>query len=555
MLSLLTIQDVRLIEQLELLFSQGLCVLSGETGAGKSILLEALGLALGERAEIGLIRQGASQARVTATFTLPPHHILWDILKEQGVEADPKDPLVLRRLISREGSLSRAFVNDQTISMTFLRKMASVLVDIHGQFDHFLRGPHQTSLIDQYGSLQGRQGAVAAAYDLWQTQQQALAESRRHAQQVRDQVDFIQHSLLELQDLAPQGDEEKILLAQRSRLSHQEKRREGLQEAETCLSGSQGVYARLSQANRFLERVAPLCGAKGEVLQETMARLFAELDELDRLLKALSQEEESSSLSLETLDDRLFRLKAVARKHHVSVAELPLLQETFQRQLDLCTQTEENQEKWEEALRVSRENYLEQATLLHQQRLEVGKRLEACVAQELPALKLEKACFHVHAVSLKKEGWGRHGTHTLEFHVTTNPGELPGPLHRVASGGELSRFLLALKVVLAGCSPVSTLIFDEIDSGTGGAVAEAIGLRLRRLSGHFQVLAITHAPQVAAQAHHHWKVFKETTPQGHVTRISCLDPDQHLEEIARMLSGATITEEARAAALQLKRAG
>lgn len=554
MLSLLTIQNVRLIEKLELAFSQGLSVLSGETGAGKSILLEALGLALGERAETGLIRKGSSQACVTAAFMLPHHHDIWTHLKEQGLEVDAQDALVLRRLISLEGPLSRAFINDQNVSVTFLRKIAEKLVDIHGQLDHFLVGTRQTTLIDQYGKLQDIQKSVSAAYILWQEQKKALEDIQIHQKRAQEHYAFIQYSFQELQELAPQENEEKTLLEQRSRLSHQEKFRENLSGAETCLSGPQGVSAILAQANRFLERASPFCGLQSALIQETVNRLFAELEELERLLKSVFQESDSSSISLEALDDRLFQLKAIARKHNISPQELPQLQETFQRQLDLCEQSEENQKKWEEMMHVSREDYLQKASHLHQKRLEVAKRLETRIAEELPALKLDKARFLVQEISLKEDAWGMNGTHSLEFHVSTNPGELPGPLHRVASGGELSRFLLALKVSMAGCSSVSTLIFDEIDSGTGGAVAEAIGLRLRTLSAHLQVLAITHSPQVTAQSDHHWKVSKEATSKGHLTQVAILDHSQHLEEIARMLSGATITEEARAAAFQLKQA-
>lgn len=555
MLSLLRICNVRLIEQVELTFSQGLSVLSGETGAGKSILLEALGLALGERAESGMIRQGAPQAQVTAAFALPPAHGLWTLLKDQGLDTDPGDLLVLRRLINREGTLSRAFINEQVVSVTFLRQVATHLVDIHGQFDQLIGQVSHTALLDRYGHLQDRQTEVAAAYAQWQEQHQALAEMRAHHQRARDQEAFLRYSLLELQDLAPQADEENTLLAQRSRLSHQEKLRDALENAATCLSGPQGACTTLAAAHRFLERVVPICGPPGILIQETMGRLFADLDELERLLASLSRKDEEGPFSLERLDDRLFQLKAVARKHQVSVVELPALQDLFQRQLDLCTQSEENQQKWEEALRMSREDYLHKAATLHQHRLEVAQRLEARVAQELPALKLDKASFQVQAHALKEEAWGPQGTHTFAFQVSANPGEPAGPLHRVASGGELSRFLLALKVAIAGCSAVSTLIFDEIDSGTGGAVAEAIGLRLRDLSDHLQVLAITHAPQVAAQAHAHWKVSKDSPSQGPIVQVALLTPAQHLEEIARMLSGATITEAARAAALQLKQAG
>lgn len=553
MLSRLSVRDVVLIEKLDLDFAGGLCVFTGETGAGKSILLDSLALATGARSDAALVRRGCKQLSVTAEFSLPVGHEVFKVLDEHEIEHESGEPLVLRRIVTADGK-SKAFVNDQSVSAGLLRKIGDLLIEIHGQFaTHGLLNPAtHKSVLDAYGGLQGRLDACRAAYKNWRAKAEERQKAEERLQKAKDEEDFLRHSVDELVQFAPQPGEDEELSQRRSLMMNSEKLIEGLNTARDALF-DRSVDKSLRQAERALESLSRLIEGRFEPIIEALDRAVTELNEAGNMLEEECRKVELDPREQEQVEERLFALRALARKHQTTPDELPGLLSEYQRQLasldkgaeDLIRLTKE-----EESCRIA---YEDAAKVLSAARKEAAKKLDAAVMKELPPLKLGKASFLSIVEELPQTEWNADGIDKVQFAATTNPGQPAGAINKIASGGELARFMLALKVNLAQAEGIPTLIFDEVDTGIGGATATAVGERLERLAGEeCQVLAITHSPQVASFGAHHFKVSKAEDETGRTLTAVCeLTGDARREEIARMLSGASITEASRAAADEL----
>jgi len=553
MLISLAIRDVVLIQRLNLSFDAGLGVLTGETGAGKSILLDALGLALGSRAEARLVRHGQDQAVVTATFDLSPGDAANAILEEQGL--DSEDILILRRVLGADGR-SRAFVNDEPVSVSLLRRLGEALVEVHGQFEsrRLLSPANHRALLDAYGGLGKRTSRVAEAWAGWQRARAARAQAEADLAAAREDEDYLRHAVDELAKLAPEVGEEDALAEARTLMMHGEKLLAAMNDAAGELKTGRGVEDSLRRALRLLERSAEKAEGRLEPAINALARgaeAVAEgLQELDRAATSLDLDPHS----LERAEERLFAIRALARKHNVAADALPALLDDFTARLAAVEDGGANLDKLRLAESAARAGYVEAAEALAADRAKAARRLDKAMAGELAPLKLDRAVFTTRIEALDEEAWGEHGRDRVAFAVATNPGAPPGPLDKIASGGELARFMLALKVVLAKADPVATIVFDEVDAGVGGAVAHAVGERLAALANGggdgVQVLVVTHSPQVAARGDRHWRVSKAVLPDETevFTAVEELPGEARQEEIARMLAGAKVTDEARAAA-------
>jgi DNA repair protein RecN (Recombination protein N) len=546
----LTIRDVVLIDRLSLAFRPGLCVLTGETGAGKSILLDALGLALGRRADAALVRPGAEQAVVSAEFAVTANHPAAAILAEAGIATDLSGSVIVRRSLGADGR-SRAFVNDEPTSIALLRALGDSLVEIQGQGEqHGLFDPAtHRELLDALSDADI--AVLSAAWRAWRAAREEAAEAARLLAASRAEEDLLRHEHAELEALAPEAGEEDRLVARRVLLQNAERLGETIGEAVSEIDGEGGALARLARALRRLTRAAERAQGLLDGAVAAAERAATETEEALNALNAAAQALELDPGVLEQAEERLFSLRALARKHSIAVADLPALLERIAERLALIDAGAESAIAAERKAAALRETYIAAAEGVSKARATAAKRLDAAVAAELAPLRLDKARFRTVVSPLPEADWGEHGCERVQFEVATNPGASFGSLARIASGGELSRFMLALKLVLAGVSSVPTLIFDEVDSGIGGAVAAAVGERLQRLGASLQVLVVTHSPQVAARGAHHWRVAKLEAQRMAVTRVEELDPDTRQEEIARMLSGTTITAEARAAAKSL----
>ena len=550
MLTSLAIRDVVLIEALELDFGAGLGVLTGETGAGKSILLDALGLALGARADSGLVRQGAAQAVVTASFDTPHDGgPIASLLAENALEIDPGEPLIIRRIVKADGG-SRGFVNDQPASAGLLRELAQYLVEVHGQHDDrgLLNPRGHRALLDAFGRCHA--GLVVQAYRSWRDAEDALAIARAEIDAAARDRDYLDHAVAELRQLAPEPGEEELLADRRRSMQRAEKVAEDMVALDDYLAGSDGGLARLRQAARVLERIADAHPALGEALA-ALDRAINEGALAEDQLAAARAALMFDPRALEEDEARLFDLRAMARKHRVQPDELAQLAEDMAARLATIEAGEEGLAQLDRRVTETRAAYEAAADALSAERYAAAARLDAAVAGELAPLKLDAARFRTMIETLPDEQWGPGGKDRVEFEIATNPGAPFAPLTKIASGGELSRFILALKVSLAEEGGAATMIFDEIDRGVGGAVASAIGERLARLADRTQLLVVTHSPQVAARGGQHYFIAKSS--DGLVTRtgVIALDSAARREEIARMLSGATITDEARAQAERL----
>ena len=558
MLTALSIRDVVLIERLDLGFGPGLTVLTGETGAGKSILLDSLGLALGARAEAGLVRTGAEQASVTASFAPPAGHPVVALLAEQGLAAE--DDIVLRRVLGRDGR-SRGFINDQPVGVALLRRAGALLVEVQGQHEQMGLadpGSHGT-LLDAFGVAPALRQAVVAAWRDWHGALTALETAREAIAAAERDEEWLRFAVDELAKLAPQEDEEAQLASERQRLQQGERRAEAIAAALAELTPrdrrSPGPAAALRSAGRALQRlILPGQDDAANPAGPAMAaleRAEEALAEAETLLTRLAAEADADPRQLEKAEERLFALRAAARKHAVAVVDLPGLLDSLAARLAALETGAAEVAALEQATAAAREVYIEAATALSAARRAASVRLERAVAKELPPLRLDKARFHAEVTALTETEWGEHGADRVRFLIATNPGQEPGPLARIASGGELSRLMLALKVVLHSGSTVPTLVFDEVDSGIGGATADAVGQRLARVAGQVQVLVVTHSPQVAARGVSHLRVAKATGRGRASTLVDTLDVAARREEIARMLAGETVTPAARAAADEL----
>lgn len=551
MLRHLSIRDVVLIDRLDLDLEAGLGVLTGETGAGKSILLDSLGLVLGARGDSGLVRTGCDQAVVSADFELEDDSEIAALLAENGLESED-GILMLRRVLSADGR-SRAFLNDQSISVGLLRQVGSQLVDVHGQFEHhgLLNPRTHGRALDAFGGLDGLVSETRRAHEAWAAANAALAAKEAMLAKARVEEAFLRHGVEELAAIAPEADEEASLADRRQRLQHGEKLTAAMQAAQAALLEDGGADHRLQLAARELERVAQaatgLFDGAIAALDRAAAELAEAVDELSRTDRNIDLDPEA----LDGIEQRLFALRGIARKHGCGVDDLAALYETMEQQLAALDDAGNQLTEISGQAEVARRSYVAAAEKLSRTRQTTAKDLDRAVAEELPPLKLEHATFATRIRRLDEAGWGPKGFDEIRFMVATNPGSNLGPINKIASGGELSRFMLALKVVLAECSGQMTLVFDEVDAGVGGATASAVGQRLARLSGERQVLVVTHSPQVAAVGAHHWRVAKREEVERVVTEVAALPQEARQEEIARMISGAEVTDEARAAAARL----
>lgn len=550
MLTRLSIRNIVLIEALDLEFSGGLGVLTGETGAGKSILLDALGLVLGNRAENGLVRAGEEKASVTACFDFPllPGAVR-AVLDGAEIDIEPGEPLILKRQLKADGG-SRAFLNDQPVSVALLREIAPALVEIHGQHDdRGLVNPRgHRALLDRFGG--GDVAGVEAAWRDWRSAQAELDAARQRVARAAEDQDLLLAHLSELNALAPVAGEEEELAFARATMQKGEKLADDLTALQHLWAGSDSALASLRGAARRLDRIA----GEHPLLAEALAaldRAVIEAGEAEERLERAAEAMAFDPAELDRIETRLFDLRAAARKHGCTVDELPAMMVELRGALDAIEGGEEHVAALENAATAAARNYRERAEALHETRKAAAHRLDRAVAGELAPLKLDAARFRTNVVRLSEERWGPHGLDSVEFLISTNPGADFAPLAKIASGGELSRFILALKVALAEEGGAAAVIFDEIDRGVGGAVASAIGERLARLAGGGQLLAVTHSPQVAARGRRHYMIAKSS--QGTVTRtsVTLLDDAARKEEIARMLSGAEVTDEARAQADRL----
>jgi DNA repair protein RecN (Recombination protein N) len=549
MLRQLAIRDVVLVDQLEIDFESGLGVLTGETGAGKSILLDALGLALGARADVSLVRSGQDSAQVSAEIELAGDHPAIRSLGEQGIEVDPGEPILVRRALKADGG-SRAFVGGTAVSAGTLRDLGALLVEIHGQHDDrgLLNPRGHRALLDRFGGLDT--ASVEAAWQELTRLEAELERARSDAAAAERDRDYLAHASAEIEALAPEAGEETMLAEERAAMQAGLKAGESLTGLDELIGGADGAMAQLRQAARKIERGA----ADHPLLAEALASLDRALieageadDRIARAADALAYDPQR----LDSVEARLFDIRGLARKHRVEPDALADLGAQMRSQLAAIDAGKERIAALETELESAKGAYGEAAATLSRHRRDAAAQLDAAVAGELAPLKLDAARFRT---AITEAEAGASGTDRIEFEISTNPGAPFGPLTRIASGGELSRFILALKVALAEAGSAATMIFDEVDRGVGGAVASAIGERLARLSQSSQVLVVTHSPQVAARAAHHYRIEKVHGSEGTRTTVRKLDQGERQEEIARMLSGAAVTEEARAQAAKLMEA-
>jgi DNA repair protein RecN (Recombination protein N) len=556
MLARLSIRDIILIDRLDIDFGSGLAALTGETGAGKSILLDAFALALGARGEAALVRQGAEQGQVTAAFDVGKDHPARRVLAENDLVADPGavDELIVRRIQFADGR-TRAFINDQPVSVQVLRALGAALVEIHGQHDEraFVEAATHRALVDAFGGIEADAAAVRRLWDERRVCETAVESHRAEVERARREAEWLRHAVDELGRLAPETGEETSLAERRTAMMQAEKSAEDLRATHEAVSGPLSPVPPLATALRRLERRAAQAPALIEPVVKAIDSALSALDEARVHLEHALRVAEYDPLELERIEERLFALRAAARKYNVPVDELAALARRYGGDLALIDAGAERLAALEQEALAAVTRYREAAHALSAARRQAAAALDKAVNAELKPLKLERAQF---STQIESEGEGPDGLDRVEFWVRTNPGTRPGPLMKVASGGELARFLLALKVVLADRGSAPTLVFDEIDTGVGGAVADAIGVRLARLSSGVQVIAVTHAPQVAARADRHYLITKDALAKGTrvATRVIELAAERRREEIARMLAGAEITAEARAAAERLIRA-
>ena len=559
MLARLSIRDIVLIERLDLEFSRGLAVLTGETGAGKSILLDAFALALGGRGDASLVRHGAEQGQVTATFDIRNGHPARKILAGNGLDdsgSQESCEMILRRVQFADGR-TRAFINDQSVSVQTLKAVGATLVEIHGQHDDraLVDASTHRQLLDAFAGVEKE---VTALETLWESRRRAVSALDAHRtgmERAAREADYLRHASDELRALKPEEGEETALAARRTAMMQGEKIASDLREAQEAVGGPHSPVPALAAAVRRLERRAANSPNLIEPAVRAIDIAINALEEADQHLHAALVAADFDPAELERIEERLFTLRAASRKYSTPVDGLAALAAKFVSDVALIDAGADQLKKLEGAAAEADKRYGAAAAKLSTARSKSADKLNKAVSAELAPLKLERAKFMTQVES-DASAPGPQGIDRVEFWVQTNPGTRPGPIMKVASGGELSRFLLALKVVLADRGSAPTLVFDEIDTGVGGAVADAIGSRLARLAGGVQVMAVTHAPQVAARASQHLLISKDALDRGKrvATRVNALAADRRSEEIARMLAGAEITVEARAAARRLLQA-
>ncbi len=559
MLQHLSIRDIVLIDQANLSFGPGLSALTGETGAGKSILLDALGLALGARSDSSLIRKGADQASVTATFSLEKLDSLPGLLDAHEITVEAGENLLLRRTVGADGR-SRAFLNDQPVSIGLLRQVGDAIVEIHGQFERFsLAEPaNQRRALDAFAGVEKDLDKLSHLFNDWQS---AVAEHSAAAQALNasaSQAEELRATLEELDKLDPAEGEQEELTSRRELLQNAGRLVETFNSASTSLSGEDGAETLLQRAARLLERDNEIAGGRLTPVIAAIDKASAELAEAVLELNSVAHALDTDTGDLETVEERLFALLAAARRHSATADDLPQIRRDIEMKLAAIDGRDNQLDTLAKAVETSRRAYSEAGEALSRKRQKAARKLDTRIAKEFAPLKLDNATLTTRIHRMDEESWSAVGLDAVHFDVATNPGAEPGPLGKIASGGELSRFMLALKVVLAGTSGAGTIVFDEVDTGVGGATAAAVGERLAELAASGdgqQILVVTHSPQVAAAAREHLRVEKQSdgksATKAVMTKVVRLEEDERREEIARMLSGARITDEARAAADKL----
>lgn len=547
MLRRLAIRDIVLIDQLALDFGPGLTVLTGETGAGKSILLDALGLALGARADSGLVRPGAAAATVTAAFDLPAAHPAWARLADADIPRDGE--LILRRVVGADGR-SRATINDAPASIGLLRALGDLLIEIHGQFEThgLLDAATHLGALDDFADVGGARRALGELHRAWREARKAEDDARARAARADEERAFLENALGELDALDPKPGEAGELTAKRALHAQGAKLAEALNAAASELSAGKGVEPALRAAQRALQRVAASAGGGLDAAIKALDQAASASLDAQAAVEDAGAALDLEPGALERIEDRLFALKAVARKHRIEAEDLAALRERTRAQLTELSDGGTSLKRLAAATIAARDAYARAAEALSAARAAAAAKLDRALAKELPPLKLDKAKFRTRIDRLPDDDWNADGIDRVAFEVATIPGAPPGPIAKIASGGELARFMLALRVVLARAQGPATLVFDEVDSGIGGAVADAVGERLARLARDVQVLVVTHSPQVAARGSAHFRVIKRKAGAGLATDVGVLDARERREEIARMLAGAQVTEAARAAA-------
>lgn len=550
MLQSLHISNVVLIESLYLDFNNGLCALTGETGAGKSILLDSLGLAMGARSEARLVRKGTEKATVTATFDLAKNSAIHKILTEQELESDVQT--IIRRVVKSDGK-SKAWINDQPISIGLLKDIGAYLVEYHGQFEtHGLRDPDRHgAMLDSYAGLTHETVDLKTFWKTWRKAERILKEAERQAEEAKEEEDYLRACLEDLDKLAPELGEEDTLSELRQRLKNKEEIVHALNSAQKSLTSDKGADNAIVQTTRTLDRAQDKIGSVVEQMMEQLDVALENIRDVTHIIDGLMADFQDEEISQDVLDDRLYALRSEARKHHCLVDDLPKKRDEIAQSLSLIDHQGDHLSALNKDVQDAKKSFVSQATIIREKRLAAAEKMDALIMKELIPLKLEKAKFVTNVRLLEEHEWSADGTDNIQFLVATNPGADPAPLGKIASGGEMARFMLALKVVLAEVGDAGTLVFDEVDAGIGGATADAVGDRLARLANHKQILVVTHSPQVAAKASSHWIVAKGGDTQITTNVIPLTDKNARQEEIARMLAGAEITSEARAAADKL----
>ena len=546
MLRHLDIRDMLIIDRLELAFQPGLNVLTGETGAGKSILLDSLGFVLGWRGRADLVRTGAEQGEVVAEFDLPTDHPARAVLEEAGLPVS--EELILRRINTPEGRKT-AWVNDRRVSGEVLRALSDVLVELHGQQDDrgLLDPRTHRAMLDDFGALAPKRDAVTVAWRARHAAEKALNAAQAQLAEMKAEEDFLRHAVAELEKLAPEPGEEAELDAKRRLMQGAEMSREDVARAVEAL-GLNGAEGAMGDAQRWLDGAIDTAEGKLDLPLAALERAAVELGEAQAGIASFAERLEFNTAELGAVEERLFALRALARKHGVLADELAGLAETLSARLASLDGGEAEIASLSKDMEAAEDTYTKTAEALTKARRDVATKLDAAMAAELAPLKMERAVFETRVVEAPA---GPDGVDAVTFTVATNPGAPAGPLNKIASGGELSRFLLALKVCLTADATGLTMIFDEIDRGVGGATADAVGRRLAGLAADGQVLVVTHSPQVAALGAHHWRVAKSVQDGATLSRVDSLSPDERVDEVARMVSGDRVTDAAREAAREL----
>ena len=550
MLVNLSIRNIVLIEKLDLTWRAGLCTLTGETGAGKSILLDALALATGARGDAGLVRIGAEQGTVTAAFDIPEDKLVTRIMEEHDLPCEGQ--IILRRVQSKDGR-SRAFINDAPVSVNLLKTIGSALVEIHGQNESqsLTDGPVQLSLLDSYAGHGDKVDALKQNYNHLKECEEQLELYKNASERAAAEEDFLRHALEELEKIDPKEGEEESLSEERTLLMNSEKIAGYIAEALVLMEGDKAIQSALNGALRQLEKVSDQAAGRLDTTITALERAVIEADEAQTQLLEASRDLVYDPQRLEQVEERLFGLKALARKHAVQVDQLPATKTMLQQQLDDIESGADRLDELQQNVEKAFKDYEVLALSISKTRQQAALKLDKTVMRELEPLKLNGGGFQTMLSHVTPSMGTATGIDSVQFMASTNPGMPAGPISKIASGGELARFMLALKVALAEASEPLTMIFDEVDAGVGGAVAEAVGSRLKLLAENGQVLVVTHSPQVAACGNHHWLISKSVDDDSTMTRVEELSTQNREEEIARMLAGASVTEEARAAAVRL----